>query len=201
VGADGLGCGIIRRTKTRLGWKCRPERAAFFLRVAKDEMQWQRYEAAPTLFLYSRIAARFLAVARACHVNSVAILSRDLRTSSRTRRSAPCCGQLGLHRRDFVPWRFSAAGHHSTSLDHRSPAAESPRRPRVRAQAPAHTHAPKHLHISGQTRAPLITMGFTPPVAFTVSLVSIQQRCRSRCCLDSKGPLQRLPEPRTMGSS
>jgi hypothetical protein len=86
VGADGLGCGIIRRTKTRLGWKCRPERAAFFLRVAKDEMQWQRYEAAPTLFVYSRIAARFLAVARACHVNSVAILSRDLRTSSRTRR-------------------------------------------------------------------------------------------------------------------
>jgi hypothetical protein len=76
VGADGLGCGIIRRTKTRLGWKCRPERAAFFLRVAKDEMQWQRYEAAPTLFLYSRIAARFLAVARACHVNSVAILMR-----------------------------------------------------------------------------------------------------------------------------
>jgi DNA invertase Pin-like site-specific DNA recombinase len=53
-----------------------PKRAAFFLRVAKDEMQWQRYEAAPTLFLYSRIAARFLAVARACHVNSVAILMR-----------------------------------------------------------------------------------------------------------------------------
>jgi putative tryptophan/tyrosine transport system substrate-binding protein len=25
-------------------------------------------------------------------------------------------------------------------------------------------------------------MGFTPPVAFTVSLVCIQQRCRSRCC-------------------
>jgi hypothetical protein len=33
-------------------------KGAAFLRVAKDKMQWQRYEAAPTLFLYSRIAAR-----------------------------------------------------------------------------------------------------------------------------------------------
>src|SRR5439155_18044462 len=89
VGPDGLGCGIIRRLIRGLIGNAAPKGAAFFLRVAKDEMQWQRY--------VSRITARFLAVARACHVNSVAILSRDLRTSSRTRRSAPCCGQLGLH--------------------------------------------------------------------------------------------------------
>ena len=49
VGPDGLGCGIIRRLNTRFDWNAAPKGAAFFLRVAKDEMQWQLYEAALTL--------------------------------------------------------------------------------------------------------------------------------------------------------
>ena len=43
---DGLGCGIIRRLTRGLIGNAAPKGATFFLRVAKDEMQWQRYEAA-----------------------------------------------------------------------------------------------------------------------------------------------------------
>jgi hypothetical protein len=36
-------------TNTRFDWNAAPKGAAFFLRVAKDQMQWQLYEAALTL--------------------------------------------------------------------------------------------------------------------------------------------------------